>query len=102
MLVPLYPFITTNPPKGNYLSTPTLTSVPVLTYFPSSALPLDPAARFGDLFVTRPRWRASEIAPFLVDCAVDAKDRDKLLLKFARAVTEGKDVFYTARATYNG
>jgi len=73
--------------SGNYLTIPSL-----LTYFPSSTLPLDPAARFADRFLTRPRWRASEIAPFLTECAVDAKERDKLLLKFARATTEGKEV----------
>lgn len=63
---------------------------------------MDPAPRFADLFVTRSRWRGEEIAPFLSDIAVDSKERDKLLLKFARATTDPQGVWYTARAQYNG
>lgn len=73
-----------------------------LIYFPSSALPVDHAARFADLFMIRPRWKVDEIAPFLSDVTVNAKERDKLLLKFARASTDAEGVFYTARAKYNG
>ncbi|KAI0356391.1 hypothetical protein OH77DRAFT_1589352 [Trametes cingulata] len=92
--------------SGNYLtstSTSALTSppVPLLTYFPSSALPNDPAARFAELFLARPRWQADEIAPFLADVAVDAKERDRLLLKHARAITDPEGIWYTARAKYN-
>ncbi|KIM75108.1 hypothetical protein PILCRDRAFT_688558 [Piloderma croceum F 1598] len=86
--------------SGNYLSTSFPDTHPkTLTYFPSSSLPLDPPSRFSDLFLTRPKWLAADIAPFLADCAVDKKERDKLLLKYARATTEGtgKEVYYTAR-----
>ncbi|KAI0373427.1 hypothetical protein BV20DRAFT_1100060 [Pilatotrama ljubarskyi] len=89
---------------GNYLtSTAPLTDPPVslLTYFPSSALPNDPAARFAELFLARPRWKGDEIAPFLADVAVDSKERDKLLLKHARAITDPEGIWYTARAKYN-
>lgn len=89
--------------QGNYLSNPSSFDLsPTLTYFPCSELPLEHPARFADLFLMRTRWRAVDISPFLVDCAVDKKEREKLLLKYARATTEGKDVFYTARAKYNG
>ena len=74
----------------------------MLVYFPSSALPSEPAARFTDLFLTRQRWKAEEIAPFLSDIVLDHKERDKLLLKYARAVTDSEGVWYTARAKYNG
>ena len=74
----------------------------VLTYFPSFQLPIDPAARFTDLFLTRPRWKADEISPFLADIVVDAKERDKFLLKYARAITDAEGIWYTARAKYNG
>ena len=77
-------------------------TIPNLTYFPSSALPLDPAARFSDLFLTRSKWLAADIAPFLAECTVDSKERDKLLLKYARATNEDGKVVYTARAKYNG
>ncbi|KAJ3537045.1 hypothetical protein NM688_g6747 [Phlebia brevispora] len=90
--------------SGNYLSSPSQfiePPVPLLTYFPASALPVDPAQRFGDLFLTRPRWKAEDIAPFLTDIAFDHKERDRLLLKFARAVTDSEGVWYTARAKYN-
>ncbi|KAF6762288.1 sister chromatid cohesion protein Dcc1 [Ephemerocybe angulata] len=73
-----------------------------LTYFPSSTLPTDPAARFADLFLTRTKWRVEDITPFLSDIAVNNKERDKLLLKYCRAISESGAVWYTARAQYNG
>ena len=73
-----------------------------LTYFPASALPVDPVARFADLFLVRPRWKEDEILPFLNDIAIDKKDRDKLLLKYCRATAEAGSVWYTARVQYNG
>lgn len=93
---------TTNIPcsQGTYLSRPIELSNPPafeLSYFPSSALPSDPAARFADLFLTRPRWKAEDIAPFLEDIVVDNKDRDRLLLKYARAITDKEGVWYTTR-----
>ncbi|GBE81571.1 hypothetical protein SCP_0313000 [Sparassis crispa] len=91
--------------SGNYLSQLSpITDPPItlLVYFPSSSLPVDSAARFTDLFLTRPRWKAAEISPFLADIVVDSKERDRLLLKFARAVTDAEGVWYTARAKYNG
>lgn len=72
-----------------------------LTYFPSSALPVDPAARFVELFLTRQRWKHEEIEHFLLDTAVNSKERDKLLLKHARALTDTEGVWYTARVSYN-
>ncbi|THH00140.1 hypothetical protein EW026_g2332 [Hermanssonia centrifuga] len=91
--------------SGNYLTSPSpFTNPPVLmlAYFPASALPPDPGARFADLFLTRSRWKADDITPFLADIVVDNKERDKLLLKFARAITDSEGVWYTARAKYNG
>ncbi|KAK7687152.1 hypothetical protein QCA50_009655 [Cerrena zonata] len=91
--------------SGNYLTTQNLLTDPPtieLNYFPSSALPTDPAARFGDLFLTRQRWKAEEISPFLQDIVVNNKERDKLLLKYARTVTNKDGIWYTARAMYNG
>ncbi|KZT40801.1 hypothetical protein SISSUDRAFT_982864, partial [Sistotremastrum suecicum HHB10207 ss-3] len=85
--------------EGNYLSNSTANGVQ-LKFFPSSELPADPATRFADLFLTRPRWSAEDIVPFLKSIAVDAKERDKLLLKFARPVTENGTVWYTARTTH--
>jgi sister chromatid cohesion protein DCC1 len=72
-----------------------------LTYFPSSALPVDPAARFVELFLTRQRWKHEDIEHFLLDIAVNSKERDKLLLKHARALTDAEGVWYTARVSYN-
>ncbi|PIL34002.1 hypothetical protein GSI_03710 [Ganoderma sinense ZZ0214-1] len=91
--------------SGNFLtSTDALADppTPLLTYFPASALPVDPGARFAELFLARPRWRGEELAPFLADISVDAKERDKLLLKHARAVTDSDGIWYTARAKYSG
>ena len=97
----LIPFVL----QGNYLTVPSPFSdppMPLLAYFPASELPVDPAQRFTDLFLTRQRWKAGEIAPFLSDIVLDHKERDKLLLKYARAVTDSEGVWYTARAKYNG
>lgn len=73
-----------------------------LKYFPASELPVDPAARFSDLFLTRTKWKGEEISPFLSDIAVNSKERDKLLLKYCRTVTGLDGMRYTARAQYNG
>ncbi|KAI0779946.1 sister chromatid cohesion protein Dcc1 [Fomes fomentarius] len=91
--------------SGNYLTSTDALSAPpktLLTYFPSSELPVDPGARFSELFLARPRWKADEIVLFLSDISVDSKERDKLLLKHARAITNSEGIWYTARAKYNG
>ncbi|EIW62603.1 uncharacterized protein TRAVEDRAFT_112797 [Trametes versicolor FP-101664 SS1] len=90
--------------SGNYLTSADAFSDPpasLLTYFPSAALPVEPGARFAELFLARPRWKGDEIAPFLADIAVDSKERDKLLLKHARALTDPQGIWYTGRAKYN-
>ncbi|KAF8165271.1 sister chromatid cohesion protein Dcc1 [Crassisporium funariophilum] len=89
--------------EGNYLESEVLGSESTTyKYFPASDLPVEPAARFSDLFLTRSKWKGDEIAPFLSDIAVNVKERDKLLLKYCRTVTEPQGVRYTARAQYNG
>ncbi|KAH8992849.1 sister chromatid cohesion protein Dcc1 [Lactarius hatsudake] len=87
------------PMHGNYLcaSSPFCSST-MLSYFPCAGLPVDPVARFSDLFLTRPRWKAEDIVPYLSDIAVDSKDLDKLLLRYARALTDKDGLWYTARA----
>ncbi|KAJ3570205.1 hypothetical protein NP233_g4564 [Leucocoprinus birnbaumii] len=87
--------------SGNYLVS-TIDDTDRLTYFPSSELPMDPAQRFADLFLTRQRWKGDDIAPFLGEIAVNSKERDKLLLKYCRATTDSQGVWYTSRTQYNG
>ena len=62
----------------------------LVSHFPCAELPTDPAMRFVDLFFTCERWkaRAEDIKPYLSDIVVDTKDLDKLLLKYARALTD--------------
>ncbi|KAK0453541.1 sister chromatid cohesion protein Dcc1 [Armillaria borealis] len=86
--------------SGNYLTAPSRNDL--LKYFPSSALPVEPAPRFADLFLSRSRWKAEDIAPFLADIAINSKERDKLLLKYARSISDSGTVWYTSRAQYNG
>jgi len=83
---------------GNYLcdSSP-FSSSKMLSYFPCAELPVDPVARFTDLFLTRPRWKADDIEPYLSDIAVDKKELDKLLLRYGRAMTDKDGLWYTAR-----
>lgn len=87
--------------KGNFIASNQQGST-VLTYFPASELPPEPAARFADLFLARPRWTGEDISPFLADIAVNAKERDKLLLKYCRAVTDSGSIWFTARTQYSG
>ncbi|KAH0827514.1 sister chromatid cohesion protein Dcc1 [Lanmaoa asiatica] len=87
--------------SGNYLRNPSDVSRTTLSYLAASTLPTDPAARFAELFLTRPRWKSDEIEPFLSDIALNSKERDKLLLKYARAMSTPEGTWYTARVGYN-
>jgi sister chromatid cohesion protein DCC1 len=60
-------------------------------------LPTDPAMQFADLFLTCKHWKAEDIKPYLSDIVVDTKDLDKLLLKYARALTDKDGSWNTAR-----
>ncbi|KAH9961376.1 sister chromatid cohesion protein Dcc1 [Russula dissimulans] len=83
---------------GNYLCAPSpFSSSTILSYFPCAELPTDPPMRFADLFLTRARWKAEDIGPYLSDITVDTKELDKLLLKYARALTDKDGLSYTAR-----
>ena len=84
--------------QGNYICRPS-SEGRALIYFPSSELPITPADRFTDLFLTQSRWKADEIAHFLKEIAVDNKERDKLLMKYARTTTDNEgSVWYTSRS----
>ncbi|KAI6026244.1 hypothetical protein PISMIDRAFT_629149 [Pisolithus microcarpus 441] len=86
---------------GNYLRSDDTSGGATLTYFPASGLPTDPAARFTELFLTKQRWKSNDIEPFLLDIAINSKERDKLLLKYARAITAPESTWYTSRVGYN-
>ncbi|CAE7206119.1 unnamed protein product [Rhizoctonia solani] len=90
---------------GNCLSTPiahTKSGEPsnTLIYYPRSALPTDVAQRFQALFLTRPKWKVEDIGIYLEDIAVDKKERDRLMLKYTRQITEPDGVWATARVRY--
>lgn len=89
--------------SGNYLRTPPkdTNKDDALNYFPASELPTDPAARFIELFLARKRWTGDEIEPFLTDIAVNSKERDKLLLKHARAIVTPEGTMYAPRVGCN-
>lgn len=94
--------------EGNCLTTPILAtraardgvSANTLSYYPRSALPTDPAQRFQSLFLTRTKWKADEIQTYLEDIAVDKKERDRLMLKYTRQITEADGIWATARLRY--
>lgn len=80
--------------SGYYILTPSPS--PSVSLYPNPAsikiqfysrheLPTDPAARFQDLFLTRPSWLAADLLPFIDDLALNDKKKDSLLLKFTRA-----------------
>jgi len=85
--------------QGSYLVS-VLDNTDHLTFFPSSELPVDPAQRFADLFLTRSRWRRDDIVPFLQEIATNSKERDKLLLKYCRTIPDTQGVWYTSRTQY--
>ena len=69
-----------------------------LTYFPLDELPSAPSERFRDLFLVSTRWRAVDLVHFLADIAPDAKERDKLLMKHAKATTDKEgETWYTSK-----
>ncbi|KAG8990356.1 hypothetical protein FRB90_001799 [Tulasnella sp. 427] len=74
---------------------------PRFKYFPASSLPVVPAERFKDLFLTKTSWKGPELTPFLEDIAVEKKERDRLLMKFTRTTTDASGtVWYSSRAKY--
>jgi len=85
---------------GNYLpSNPP--QPPTVLYFPLSSLSPVVTQRFSDLFLTRPKWRAQDLMPFLQDVAIDGKERDKMLLKYCRSTTDGSGcVWYTSKLKF--
>ena len=72
---------------GHALLEPTLEGADIV-YFPSSALPLEPLARFQRLFAVRPRWQHSDIVPYIRDIAASDIHLDSLLLKHTRPFTD--------------
>ncbi|TKY85591.1 hypothetical protein EX895_005753 [Sporisorium graminicola] len=71
-------------PAANVSLYPNPASVKI-QFFSMHELPTDPAARFQDLFLTRPSWLAADLLPFINDLALNDKKKDALLLKFTRA-----------------
>jgi sister chromatid cohesion protein DCC1 len=76
-------------------------SASLLTPFPHTSLPSDPATRFSELFLTRPKWRPDDMGPFLRTLvkAGDTKVRDKMVAKFVRIVKEKDGVWWYPRRT---
>lgn len=78
--------------KGLYILFPVPPQVPnppnlprTIQYYPKSLLPLEPAPRFQELFLTRSQWFLEELEPFIEDLSVDSKRREALMLRYARA-----------------
>ena len=78
-----------------------ISTSPTITPFPLHTLPLQPAIRFADLFLTRARWRPDEMIPFLKGLYRDGdnKERDKLITKFVRVVKEKEGTWWYPRRT---
>jgi len=85
---------------GNYLpSNPP--QPPAVLYFPLASLSPVVTQRFSDLFLTRPKWCAQDLMPFLQDIAIDGKERDKMLLKYCRSMTDATGcVWYTSKLKF--
>ncbi len=89
--------------QGDYLINipTTLSHTPTIISFPAHSLPLHPITRFADLFLTRPRWRPEDMAPFVRGLTRDGdtKERDKLVAKFVRVVKEKEGIWWYPRRT---
>ncbi|EPB81753.1 hypothetical protein HMPREF1544_11503 [Mucor circinelloides 1006PhL] len=68
-----------------------------IQYFPVAELSTDAPQRFASLFAEKPLWTSEEITPFLMDLAPKKKDREHLLLKFARTHKQQNTVLYGSR-----
>lgn len=89
-------YLLTDPPPSTFAQ-----ACPLLSYFPAHSLPAHPPTRFADLFLTRPRWRPDDMAPFLRGLyrEGDSKARDKLIAKFVRVVKEKDGSWWYPRRT---
>ena len=69
--------------------------------FSRHTLPLQPAVRFADLFLTRSKWRPDDMGPFLRGLTRDGdtKERDRLIAKFVRVVKDKEGVWWYPRRT---
>lgn len=68
-----------------------------IQYFPVGELSTDPPQRFAALFSEKPLWTLNEIQPFLIDLAPSKKEREHLLLKFARSHRSKNTISYGSR-----
>ncbi|BEI86217.1 hypothetical protein CcaverHIS002_0605040 [Cutaneotrichosporon cavernicola] len=73
----------------------------LVEYFPVHTLSAHAPTRFADLFLTRPRWRPSDMIPFLRGLYPDGdnKARDKLEAKYIRVVKEREGAWWYPRRT---
>ncbi|CAO3612565.1 unnamed protein product [Mucor hiemalis] len=66
-------------------------------YFPVNQLSTEPPQRFAALFSEKPLWSLEEIEAFLDDLAPSKKEKETLLLKFARAHRTQNTTLYGSR-----
>lgn len=66
-------------------------------YFPVNQLSTEPPQRFAALFSEKPLWSLEEIEAFLDDLAPTKKEKETLLLKFARAHRNQNTTLYGSR-----
>ncbi|BFZ59591.1 Ctf8p and Ctf18p associating protein [Saitoella coloradoensis] len=79
--------------KGEYIS---VTNT-MIEWFPVGRLPTEPAARFMELFLAKPKWELGEIQPYIQDLAATSTKVDALLLQHARKRKEGGKTIVTSR-----
>ncbi|KTW26645.1 hypothetical protein T552_02654 [Pneumocystis carinii B80] len=82
--------------EGQYL----LIEPSMIQYFPEDILPMDPAMRFRELFLVRPKWNLSDILPYIRGLATDETKVDSLLRKFTRKQTLNQQTIVIARNTW--
>ncbi|QSL65950.1 hypothetical protein MERGE_003087 [Pneumocystis wakefieldiae] len=82
--------------EGQYL----VVEPSMIQYFPEDTLPMDPAMRFRELFLIRPKWNLSDILPYIRGLATDESKVDALLRKFTRKQTLNQQTIVTSRNTW--
>lgn len=69
----------------------------LLKYFPMTELSHDLKHRLEELFYAKPKWKVTNLLPYLQDIESNKKIIDRALIKYARASRVGKETFYTSR-----
>jgi sister chromatid cohesion protein DCC1 len=68
----------------------------MIKYFSKDSLSSDPKSRMQELFKARPKWKKTDMLPFLTDLG-DDKEVNSIFLKYARESKANNDIYLTSK-----